>query len=86
MTSIERHERVCTERWSDAQHKLEQVRQLAATNFESSATDRRELRAQIETLQAKATSVVTRLVSWLLVSMAGGLSGAIWFIATHKWG
>ncbi len=85
MTSIERHERICSERWELQRETLEKVRVLAASNFEAGAADRKEIRDSLEALKAKATSIATRAAFWLLTTMAGSLFGAIWFIATHKW-
>ncbi len=82
MTHIEQHERTCGERWQIQERKMGELKDVAERNFQIGASDRLEIREALQALQAKATSLVIRGGTWLIVTMAGGLAGTIWFIIT----
>lgn len=85
MAHIERHEQTCGERWEIQRRTMEGLRQTAESNFKIGAADRQEIRESLEKLRVWTTSIVARVGTWLLVTMAGGLAGAVWFIVSHKW-
>lgn len=78
---IKAHERTCTDRWRESKAAFDEL----ARKFDHGSAQRQAAVDGIQHAVDTVRTILVKLGAGVVLMLCSGLTGAIWFIVTHKW-